>query len=365
MPTGPVRKAGPAPFPVRRAGQTKVIDVNDHDALVCLEPGRLRLERHPVPAAGPGEVLVRPRRVGICGTDYHIYEGKHPFLRYPRVMGHELAVEAVEAPPGSGIRAGEIFAVNPYLSCGRCIACRRGKPNCCVDVSVLGVHRDGGMSGLLAVPAANLLRAPGLSLDQCALVEFLAIGAHAVRRGAVTGDDRVLVVGAGPIGLGAALFARLSGASVAVLDRDAGRAAAAEAVAGVTGLAMDGAGPDALAAFTGREGFDVVLDATGSPGAMEAGFDHVAHGGRYVLVSVVKGSIAFSDPDFHRKELTLLGSRNATADDFERVIAAIRDGAVPSGRLITHRTDLRGAVADIPRWASEKAGLIKAVIDVD
>ena len=193
------------------------------DTLVCVEPGRLRLEQRPAPARRADQVLVRPLRVGICGTDYHIFEGSHPFLQYPRVMGHELAVEVVEAADGSGLTPGEVCVVNPYLSCGQCNACRSGKPNCCVRISVLGVHQDGGMTGLLTLPAASLLRAPGLTPDQCAAVEFLAIGAHAVRRGAVTGRDRALVVGAGPIGLGVALFARLSGAEVVLFDRDAAR----------------------------------------------------------------------------------------------------------------------------------------------
>ena len=334
-------------------------------ALVCVEPGKLRLEKRSRPLADPSHVIVRPRRVGICGTDYHIFEGKHPFLHYPRVMGHELAVEAVEASAGSNILPGEMFSVNPYLSCGRCIACRRGKPNCCVSVSVLGVHQDGGMAGLLAVPPANLVRAPGLTLDQCAMVEFLAIGAHAVRRGGVTEDDRVLVVGAGPIGLGVALFARLTGAVVAVLDRDPARCVAARSIADVIALAADDAGLAALVELTGSEGFDVVFDATGNPRAMEMGFHHVAHGGRYVLVSVVRESISFMDPDFHRKELTLLGSRNATSEDFAQVIAAIRDGSAPVDRLITHRTNLRDALDDIPRWARDKDGLIKAIIEID
>jgi 2-desacetyl-2-hydroxyethyl bacteriochlorophyllide A dehydrogenase len=334
-------------------------------ALVCVEPGTLRLEDRPRPAAAPGDVLVRPRRVGICGTDYHIFEGKHPFLQYPRVMGHELAVEAVEAPEGSGVRPGEIFAVNPYLACGRCIACRRGKPNCCTRVSVLGVHQDGGMAGLLSVPPANLVRAPGLTLDQCAMVEFLAIGAHAVRRGAVTKQDRVLVVGAGPIGLGVILFAKLAGATVAVLDQDEERGRGAKAIADVTPFAATDSGLTALSDFTDREGFDVVFDATGNQRAMEKGFDHVAHGGRYVLVSVVKDAISFMDPDFHRKELTLLGSRNATSADFEQVIAAIGDGSAPVDRLITHRTDLDGAAREISRWARDKSGLIKAIVELE
>lgn len=351
------------PVPAVRT-QARAARLQSVDTLVCEAPGQLRLERRAAPLPQAGEVLVRPRRVGICGTDYHIYEGKHPYLRYPRVMGHELAVEVVDAPAGSGVETGGIYAVNPYVACGRCIACRRGKPNCCVGVSVLGVHRDGGMTGLLAVPAANLVAAPGLGLDQTALVEFLAIGAHAVHRGAAGAGDRALVVGAGPIGLGVALFARLSGAAVAVLDRDARRAEIARALVGVSAFAADDAGLAALADFTGQEGFDVVFDATGNAQAMQKGFDHVAHGGRYVLVSVVKDTIAFSDPDFHRKELTLLGSRNATAEDFARVIAAIRDGSAPVGRFVTHRTDLAGAVGDIPRWATDKDGLIKAVIEI-
>ena len=357
--------AGPhRPRQLRHHHLSKVIEVHFMNTLVCEAPGLLRLERRPAPVAAPGEALVRPRRVGICGTDYHIYEGKHPFLQYPRVMGHELAVEVVEAPPGSGVEPGGVFAVNPYVACGCCVACRRGKPNCCATVSVFGVHRDGGMTGLLAVPAANLVAAPGLTLDQTALVEFLAIGAHAVRRGETGPGDRALVVGAGPIGLGVALFARLAGAEVTVLDRDPRRAGIARSILDLSAVTADRAGLAALSDLTAGDGFDVVFDATGNSRAMEGGFDHVAHGGRYVLVSVVKEAITFNDPDFHRKELTLLGSRNATAEDFSRVIAAIRDGTAPVGRLVTHRTDLAGAASDIPRWAGDKDGLIKAVVEI-
>ena len=334
------------------------------DALVCSEPGRLQVVQRPTPRSAPGHVLVRPRRVGICGTDYHIFEGKHPFLKYPRVMGHELAVEVIEAPAESRLSPGEVCVVNPYLSCGRCIACLAGKPNCCANISVLGVHQDGGLVGLLSVPAGNLVHAQGLTADECAAVEFLSIGAHAVRRGAVTSRDRVLVVGAGPIGLGVALFARLSGGSVAIFDRDAERAAAAQSLAGVTAVPAGSGASEAVSAFTHGDGFDVVFDATGSQAAMEKGFEFVAHGGRYVLVSVVKDPITFMDPDFHRKEMTLFGSRNATSEDFERVIAAIGNGDVPVGRLITHRTSLADAVRDIPVWATQKTGLIKALIEI-
>lgn len=334
-------------------------------ALVCVEPGKLIVTELAAPKAGPELALVRVHRVGICGTDYHIFEGKHPYLEYPRVMGHELAVEIVELPAGSDLSSGDICVVNPYLSCGHCLACRAGKPNCCAVISVLGVHQDGGMAGLLALPPGNLIPADGLTTDECATVEFLAIGAHAVRRGGVTGSDNALVVGAGPIGLGVALFARRAGASVTVFDVDPQRTATANAIAKVETVAARGDLPHAIDLMTEGDGFDIVFDATGSQKAMESGFEFVAHGGRYVLVSVVKNSISFSDPDFHRKEMTLLGSRNATSADFEGVIAAIKDGAIPVDRLITHRTSLRGAVRDIPRWAIQKNGLIKALIEID
>lgn len=332
------------------------------DALVCLEPGTLRLEKRPEPTIRPGEALVRVRRVGVCGTDYHIYEGTHPFLNYPRVMGHELAVEVVTASAASGFKAGQVCVVNPYLSCGVCVACRAGKPNCCVSISVLGVHQDGGMTDLLALPEKNLVAADGLSADECATVEFLAIGAHAVRRGFVTERDRALVIGAGPIGLGAALFAQLSGARLTVMDIDPERLAAAKSLLGVSTIL---AGPDAAEAAkaaTNGENFDVVFDATGNRNSMNIGFDFIAHGGRYVFVSVVKGPISFEDADFHRKEMTLFGSRNATSIDFDRVIQAIRDKRVPIDRIITHRTSLEKAAENIPAWATQKHGLIKALV---
>jgi 2-desacetyl-2-hydroxyethyl bacteriochlorophyllide A dehydrogenase len=308
---------------------------------------------------------VRVRRVGICGTDYHIFEGNQPFLSYPRVMGHELAVEVVKNDTGHGPGVGQICVVNPYLSCGTCHACRTGKPNCCMKIAVLGVHRDGGMTEFLVLPPENLIASDGLGIDECAMVEFLAIGAHAVRRGGVGASDRVLVVGAGPIGLGVALFARLSGAEVTLTDRDPSRLEAAGRLCKPAQLVeVDEGSDERLMALTGGDGFDVVVDATGSRRAIEHGFRFAAHGGRYILVSVVQGDIAFTDADFHRRELTLFGSRNATAEDFERVLAAFRSGDIVSADWITHRTSLEGAVTDLPRWATEKSALVKAVIEV-
>ena len=335
-------------------------------ALVCREPGTLLLEDRPEPSPLPGDVLVQIRRVGICGTDFHIFEGSHPFLDYPRVMGHELSAEVLEAPAGSGLKQGQSVIVNPYLSCGTCHACRIGKPNCCMRIAVLGVHRDGGMCERLSLPAANLYPANDLTLDQAATIEFLAIGAHGVRRAGIVHGTPTLVIGAGPIGLGAAIFASISGGIVTLMDRDPHRLAAAAAIVkAALAIVADENAREVIDIETGGTGFDVVIDATGNRTSMESGFRYVAHGGTYLLLSVVRDDITFSDADFHKREMTLMGSRNALKVDFDHVTASIAANKVPVADLITNRTTLAGAVTDLPRWATNKQGLIKALISVD
>ena len=186
-------------------------------------PGQLVAADAGLPTAAAGEALVRVHRVGVCGTDLHAFRGRQPFFSYPRVLGHELGVEVVE-PGGSGeIRRGDRCAVEPYLNCGSCIACRTGRPNCCTSLSVLGVHQDGGMREVIAVPARKLHRSDRLSYEQLALVETLAIGAHAVERATLEPGEFALVIGAGPIGVSVVQFARAAGAKVAVVDTSTAR----------------------------------------------------------------------------------------------------------------------------------------------
>jgi 2-desacetyl-2-hydroxyethyl bacteriochlorophyllide A dehydrogenase len=318
-----------------------------------------------MPTAKPGEILVRLRRAGVCGTDFHIFEGRQPYFEYPRVIGHELAgeIESVGAP--SLLRPGQQVAIIPYLSCGACIACRRGKTNCCQRLSVLGVHSDGGMADYLALPEANVVDASGVTLEEAAMVEFLAIGAHAVGRGAVGEGDRVLVVGAGPIGIACMIFARLRGAQVVALDARADRLGFCARHLAVAHCVQ--AGPEAkveLSRLTGGEFFDCVFDATGSAEAMNAGFDFVAHGGAYVLVSIVREMISFSDPEFHKRETTLLSSRNATRRDFENVLEALRGGSIPSAALNSHRGALSDAPELFPVWIRPETGVIKAILEI-
>ena len=334
-------------------------------SVVCKSPGELLMLDAGIPSAGEGEVLIRVRRVGVCGTDMHIFRGTQPFLSYPRVMGHELAGEVVQAPAESALKTGDTVYVMPYMSCGTCIACRKGRTNCCTRIQVLGVHRDGGMAEYLAVPAQFVFKADGITLDQAAMLEFLAIGAHAVNRGAVQPGQRVLVVGAGPIGIAVALFARLKGAEVTVLDSRADRLAfCADAISVKHTVQVGDADKEALSDITGGEFFDTVFDATGNIKAMERGLEFVSHGGTYVLVSIVLDRISFADPEFHKRETTLLGSRNATAEDFREVLEAMKAGLIPTERLATHRTTLANFIDMLPQWMEPSAGVIKAIVEV-
>lgn len=336
--------------------------------VICEQPGKLALAERPMPEAGPDDVLIRIKRVGVCGTDLHIFTGNQPFLAYPRVMGHELAGIVESAPAGARVKAGDQVYVMPYLSCGQCVACRANKTNCCVNIRVLGVHADGGMAEYLAVPQGFAFKADGVTLDQAAMLEFLAIGAHAVARAEVAAGQRVLVVGAGPIGMAAAIFAKLRGGVVTVLDGRADRLAvcSSELHADHTVL-LDTSEAEAdkaqLAQLTNDEFFDVVFDATGNIKAMERGLEFVAHGGKYVLISIVRDRISFADPEFHKRETTLLASRNATPADFETVLEAMRAGKIPTAALNTHRLSLAELPVTFPTLLDAQAGVIKALVE--
>lgn len=332
-------------------------------AIVCTKPYQLELvDRPPPPTARAGEVTIRIRRVGLCGTDYHIYAGRHPYLSYPRVMGHELAGEVAAAPAGSAFAAGQRVVINPYLSCGTCVACRSGKPNACVNISVLGVHQDGGMCDLLVVPESVVIDAAGLSLDQAAMVEFLAIGAHAVTRAKLSPESRVLIVGAGPIGIAAGLFARLAGARVTLIDTRVARLEYARERLGFDDtLAVDADVAAGLAERTAGALYDAVFDATGVLAAMTQSLAYVAHGGSLILVGVAPGDLVFADPEFHKRETTLLASRNALASDFAHVIASIQTGQIPIDALHTHSFAAEDMPSRLPQLIAEADHVLKAI----
>ena len=332
------------------------------------EPGRLVFTATGAPPPpGPGEALVRVHRIGVCGTDIHAFGGRQPFFTYPRILGHELGVEVVAVGEGvTNVRPGDRCSVEPYLNCEKCIACRRGKGNCCTNLRVLGVHTDGGMREQFTLPARKLHPSATLPFEQLALVETLGIGAHAVERAGLDSGEFALVVGAGPIGLAVMQFAMEKGAQVIVLDVNEARLAFCQRQLGVP-HAIHGAEEDPLDALQRITGGDLptaVFDATGNPRSMMGAFEYPAHGGRLVFVGLFQGEVTFNDPNFHRRELTLLGSRNALPEDFTCIIGHLEAGRIDTTPWITHRAGFEEAVREFPAWTDPSTGVIKAMIEV-
>ncbi|HKA08373.1 MAG TPA: zinc-binding alcohol dehydrogenase family protein [Gemmataceae bacterium] len=338
-------------------------------AIQLEQPGRFRTITIPEPA-GPGasEALVRVHRVGICGTDISGYLGKMPFYSYPRIPGHELGVEVTAVGSSvENVRPGDRCSVEPYMNCQNCFACRRGRPNCCEHLEVLGVHTDGGLRPQFIVPARKLHSSKKLTLDQLALVETLGIGCHAVDRGAPQAGEHVLVVGAGPIGLSVIEFAKLTGATITVLDVNRKRLDFCKQVMGVTHT-ITMTTPDValkeMAEITSGTLFPVVFDATGNTKSMCVAFEYVAFTGRLVFVGIVTDSISFPDPLFHRREMTAFATRNALPTDFRRIIGLIEDGRIDTRPWITHRTPFADLIERFPSYTRPETGVIKAVVQV-
>ncbi len=318
-------------------------------------------------APAPGEALVRIHRIGICGTDYGGFLGKMPFYSYPRIPGHELGVEVLAVGDGvANVQPGDRCSVEPYINCQRCYSCRRGLTNCCEHHKTLGVMCDGGMCERMLLPARKLHVSRTLSYEQLALVETLAIGCHAVDRAGVKAGEHVLVIGAGPIGLSAIEFIKVAGATCIVLDISESRLAFCREKMGVAHTIVargDGSELAALARITHDQLADVVVDATGSHKSMSAALAYCAFGARLVYVGITQQDLAFPHaPVMHRREVSILASRNALSRDFARIIRLIEDGTIDTRPWITHRTNFDAMIAEFPAWLKPETGVIKAMV---
>lgn len=334
------------------------------NTLICQEPKKLVWKKREIPIPGEGETLIKIKSVGICGTDIHAWGGNQPFFSYPRVLGHEICGEVVDT--GKNVhqfKKGQQVAVIPYVACQQCPACKSGRTNCCEKISVIGVHQDGGFSEYLALPATNVLLAEGIDPQAAALIEPYAISAHAVRRAKVLQGEQVLVVGAGPIGLGAAAIAKADGAHVVVADTSAARRE--HVIAHLNLSVVDPSAEDfeaQLRAEFGGSLAEKVIDATGNQHAMNNTINLIRHGGSIVFVGLFKGDLQFSDPDFHKKETTMMGSRNATPEDFAKVGRLMSEGKLTAEMMLTHRYPF-STLADIyEKDVINNRELIKGVI---
>jgi 2-desacetyl-2-hydroxyethyl bacteriochlorophyllide A dehydrogenase len=333
-------------------------------ALVCTMPRQFDYINTEMPVAAEGETLLKIERIGICGTDLHAFEGTQPYFNYPRILGHELAATIVQTK-AVGFTAGDKVTMIPYMHCGNCIACKSGKYNCCVNMRVFGVHIDGGMREFVAVPDHALIKSEVLSLDELALIEPLSIGAHAVKRAVVTKGEFVLIIGAGPIGLGIAQFAKIAGAQVIVVDVNDDRLQFCTTNVGIE-HAINPLKQDVMVSLnqiTSNDMPTVVIDATGNLDAINNAFQYLAHGGRYVLVGLQKDNISFNHPEFHKREATLMSSRNADVSDFMHVMDCIKQGLVKPINYITHRVAFDAVTNHFESWLDPNSKVVKAIVE--
>ncbi|MBI5852329.1 MAG: alcohol dehydrogenase catalytic domain-containing protein [Planctomycetes bacterium] len=316
---------------------------------------------------GPGEVRLRIRRVGYCGSDLATFRGANPLVAYPRIPGHEIAAE-IEAI-GDGVparwRRGAAVTVNPYSSCGTCASCRRGRPNACRNNQTLGVQRDGALRPTLIVPHDKLLEAPGLSELRLAMVEPLSVGGHATRRTAVATGDIVLILGCGAVGLGAVLGAARRGAHVVAVDVDPGKLAHAQALGAADALvATDDDTVRAHArSLNGGEGPDVVIEAVGRPETYRLALDCVAFTGRVGCIGYCKDDVPLTTKLIVQKELDVLGCRNAEPADLAAVADALADPALPVERLVSATVGFDAAGDALAAWAKAPGEFCKIHVD--
>lgn len=336
-------------------------------SLVCIKPGELEYQDTKDITPLPGHSVIKIKRIGVCGTDLHAFEGTQPYFDYPRILGHELSGELAETNNKTSFSQGEKVTFLPYKNCGKCIACRMGKTNCCTAMQVYGVHIDGGMSDYIQVPDELLVHGNGLAYDELALVEPLSIAAHAVRRAAIKENEFVLVAGAGPIGLGIIEFSRLAGAEVIVADVNAQRLNFCQEKLGIKHTINVMADPvDAkLESITNGDYPTAVFDATGNRKAILKSFEYMAHGARYILVGLQKEDIVFSHPQFHKREACLMSSRNATRDDFDFVIRGITSKKINPLHFISHTISFEAVKDEFNKWLDPSAGVIKAMIHMN
>jgi 2-desacetyl-2-hydroxyethyl bacteriochlorophyllide A dehydrogenase len=337
-------------------------------AFVIDAPGKTSFADVSEPTPGSGDVLLRVRTVGYCGTDLSTFRGVNPLVSYPRIPGHELGctIAAIgSAVPEEKFRIGQDVLVHPYKACGRCSACRQQRFNCCRDNETLGVQREGGMTELIAVSWDTIYTSDRLTLREMALVEPLTVGYHAVRRGRVTNSDRVAVFGCGAIGIGVIAAAASFGATVIAIDVDDRKLELVRKVGAAH--TINSASSDLhteLQKLTAGQGPDVLIEAVGIPQTFRAAVDEACFAGRVVYIGYAKKPVEYDTRHIVQRELDIMGSRNALADDFRAVIAYLERGTFPVNEVVTHTVPLAQAGEAIAAWSDNPAAFTKIHVEI-
>lgn len=335
-------------------------------ALVIRRPGAAVIETVPEPKRTDGEVLLRVRMIGLCGSDLNSFRGKNPLVQFPRIPGHEIAATVVEAPDSQDvISIGTNVTLSPYTNCGKCAACLRGRPNACQFNETLGVQRDGALTEYITAPLAKLYRA-NLSIKELCLVEPLTVGFHAVSRGRVACTDVVAIFGCGGVGLGAIAAASFAGAITIAVDLDDQKLAIARSAGAAHTINTSRESlHDRLLQLTHSLGPDVIIEAIGLPQTFRAAVEEVAFTGRVVYIGYAKEPVAYETRLFVQKELDILGSRNALPQDFQRVIQMLEEHRFPVDAAVGSIVSLGEAPAMLQAWSENPSKFTKIMVQLD
>lgn len=332
-------------------------------AVIMEAPLKIKIGEWDTPRAGPGEVVVAVAATGICAGDMYIYKGTNPYAAYPIIGGHEIAGVVADIGEGvSGLASGAQVVVEPFIGCGTCYPCRIGKQNCCMNLTIIGIHCAGGFADYVVAPARNIHLIPaGLSLTMASFAEPIAIGVQACRRGAIAANEDVLILGCGPIGLALIEVVRARGARPLAVDILPERLETARSLGAET-LPADDYLLARILERTNGEGAPVVIEATGNPRAMEQTVDLVAAGGRIVIVGLVRQGVQVTLPglDFTRKEMTVVGSR-ASVNCFPEALALLAGGQISYPKAAT-MFDMWDAANVFARMAENPASVQKGVL---
>jgi threonine dehydrogenase-like Zn-dependent dehydrogenase len=336
-------------------------------ALFLTAIGQTEIREIDKPSIGPEEVLLKIGMVGFCGGDLNGFKGLFELQEYPNVLGHEVGgtIEEIGSQVPESFKLGNKVTLYPYLNCGKCISCRKGRRNACQDNKTMGVRRPGAMTRYIAIHWQDLFSSEKLSLKELALVEPLTVGFHAAARGRVSSQDRVAVIGCGIVGMGAIASAVNRGAEVIAIDIDDSKMDIAKkiGVAHTINTSREDL-HEALMRITDGDGPDVIIEAVGNAMTYRAAVDEVAYTGRVVCIGYAKSAVEFNTGIFVRKEIEILGSRNCT-DEFPEVIAYLEAGKFPVEDVISKTVSLDDAGAALADWAANAKGITKIMVDFD
>lgn len=328
--------------------------------------GEIIIEHAEKPVPQKGEALLRVLYGGICGSDLSSYRGTMRYITYPRVPGHEFSAEIVEVEPNDyGLHAGMLVTANPYFNCGKCYSCQNGLVNCCTTSKTMGIQREGAFAEYITLPIERIYNGKNIAAKTLALVEPFCISYHGVKRLNLQKDEKVLIVGAGTIGVLAAVAAMAAGAEVTICDVAADKLEYAKKF-GIHHTICN-TSPDVFiqetASLTNGNGFDVTIEAVGIPATFQNCIDAVCFGGRMLQIGVGKQNADFFFTSIQQKELMIMGSRNARKEDFLEAIDMLNEGKLNIDKVITNIYKLDQAAKAFEDFHKHGNSMLKVLID--